>query len=1450
MLKLLRHRAKKLHSLFSISLILFQNIAPLFFLVPIAKAQTTINQVSLVMDQAEHQLVLSGQASEATKYTIVYDDDDDTTPTDAVTGKTNLVDQKFSEKLFVGTCSTESTCIKEGIKKGTLSFENTDYNASFSIKDGQLWLNHNHKETISYVELGKTYIAPQNDQVKITFTKLPAQPGNLSIEEIVLSDEQVKSLGALSNIAYDITSNMENGSFAYDLVLPTPRDNYQDVEIMYAESLNELSQAKTVKKISTDENSILVEDLNHFTIFVVVQPFELATSFVDVFADDSKWFFYNDENDTIDNSLGSFVNGPATAPYGSGSIQISVSGTQRRNIATYQFAGTPLSEITELGFSTYNPSVGNGGSNQRSAYLHFNVDFNGSDSWQGRLVFLPPTGQVQQNTWQTWDAIQGGSALWKYSGSTWPVTGEAGSIAKTWSQILSDYPNVRIRVSDPWLGLRVGEPYNDGYTENIDGFIFGTSSGTNIYNFEPDVYGPTAPTITAPTENQYFNTTPILNQWTVPTDGSGINHYQIEYDYDDGHSFSGGPYRESTTNSRNHLPALSEQGGVSFRVRAFDNLGNAGAWSDWRHYFYDATPPAKPTPASPADGALVTGNPQQKWNSVSGTHHYEYESYADAGLNSLIYQTTTTGTSRTVGGNQTITIWWRVRAVDAAGNKSPWSDAWQLKIDNTKPSVPTQTLPANGAIINTNNFDFDWDDSSDTNLPLTYEFQSSLNPTQVGGVLTTGLWKSNVLPTSMIHSSGAPDGIWYWQVRAIDGAGNISNWSPIWTVELDHGQPTADIVFPTPGPSAKSFQVVFSEKVNPSDATNPANYYLSNWPGAGGSGDLAGDATITYDEVTKTATVTFVHANWYVSPEQLWGVQNIHDLAGNLQAVNPYQEHSTPMTDPVTTDSLTDSNWRNSSATVNLTCTDINGSGCKTTYYTTNGSEPTTASTTGNSFVLSTDGIYTIKYFSTDKAGNEESVKTAVNQVKIDTIAPTSVITSYGLTNGGTVETDTFTGLIEGTAADDASDIDKVWLSVAHLGFGEDQSETKYWDATNSAWVSTPSMFDANGTNTWSYQLTNLPEGFYTIDSHGVDNAGNVENTYQIKIVYDKTLPEVSLAISPTLPDGDNGWYRYTMPTISLSANDNYNVDKIEYQWNSTSGTWQTYSSPINPPGEGQNILYYRAVDQIGNTSGLGIKEVKYDATSPTGFPLNLKVENVTANTADASWEAPKPSDDVSHYRLSWQHEGGDSNGVETGADDFKHQLTGLYNGVWTLSVKAMDSAGNFSEAKVDFRVGPGPATSTTITTSSSSGNVLGTTTTADLGSANSISAEDGDAEGAEAATEEKIAGGTTAPTQNGEVLGETSSCSGWIYYLPLIFLVGQLVLILGIEFAQKGAGGNKLIVIVFATALTAILYSLVNKPECYGEGVGLATVDRWFVLLAAVTGLAGRVVGKTFFEE
>ena len=92
--------------------------------------------------------------------------------------------------------------------------------------------------------------------------------------------------------------------------------------------------------------------------------------------------------------------------------------------------------------------------------------------------------------------------------------------------------------------------------------------------------------------------------------------------------------------------------------------------------------------------------------------------------------------------------------------------------------------------------------------------------------------------------------------------------------------------------------------------------------------------------------------------------------------------------------------------TVTLSASDTGGSGVDETYYTTDGSAPSTSSPIYNSSskpVLTSDG-QTIKYFSTDKAGNEESAHSAT--AHIDNAAPSSGATSAQLDNTGTIAVD------------------------------------------------------------------------------------------------------------------------------------------------------------------------------------------------------------------------------------------------------------------------------------------------------------------------------------------------------------------------------------------------------------------------------------------------------------
>lgn len=208
---------------------------------------------------------------------------------------------------------------------------------------------------------------------------------------------------------------------------------------------------------------------------VQVRQSDLAQDAAGILANPTSWFFYNDASDTVMTTnqftgtagANEIVTGPVStdAAY----MKLGTETDPRYNIATYQFKDVKLSTLSSLGYRVYDATA-----DSDTPFLNFNIDFNNSDTWQKRLVYVPtglPTG-----TWTNVDAIQGGTALWTYSGAFWPAGGSEtgttpGTTAKTWSSIVADYPNAETRSTDSWLGVRVGQPgpaAAEGYVDWVE----------------------------------------------------------------------------------------------------------------------------------------------------------------------------------------------------------------------------------------------------------------------------------------------------------------------------------------------------------------------------------------------------------------------------------------------------------------------------------------------------------------------------------------------------------------------------------------------------------------------------------------------------------------------------------------------------------------------------------------------------------------------------------------------------------------------------------------------------------------------------------------------------------------------------------------------------------------------------------------------------------------------
>lgn len=239
---------------------------------------------SITYNDSSHQLNISKNVTDETNYQLFYKTN---TKIDSIAGS------KLPSFFYIGTCSG-SDCLSQNFESAILkikidsgfyyyyfTLKNNETNivkqgdsTQFDLTDEENNLLENKKIsdwTFENVELNKEYTAPQNSGVKLTFTKLPSISGNIKIEEITLTPEQIKQTGSLSDKAYDITSDMVDGTFSYNLSLPIPESSKgKGVSVKFAEELSSINTAKNIENsVSNTDTSVSVKSLDHFTIFVV-----------------------------------------------------------------------------------------------------------------------------------------------------------------------------------------------------------------------------------------------------------------------------------------------------------------------------------------------------------------------------------------------------------------------------------------------------------------------------------------------------------------------------------------------------------------------------------------------------------------------------------------------------------------------------------------------------------------------------------------------------------------------------------------------------------------------------------------------------------------------------------------------------------------------------------------------------------------------------------------------------------------------------------------------------------------------------------------------------------------------------------------------------------------------------------------------------------------------------
>ena len=173
--------------------------------------------------------------------------------------------------------------------------------------------------------------------------------------------------------------------------------------------------------------------------------------------------------------IGSFVNGPATPPLGTGSLQLqTTSGSDKVWLFNYDHVGTRLADIANIGYSTYRQA----GQDQQVAAMNLEIDYNGPNVAGGftTLVFEPvyntSQGGVVDGQWQSWTGT--GSGVW------WSTRDIPGVCSRNcfvpWNDIVAANPDATILGG---VGINQGSG-NPSLVSNVDAFTFDTTT----YDFE------------------------------------------------------------------------------------------------------------------------------------------------------------------------------------------------------------------------------------------------------------------------------------------------------------------------------------------------------------------------------------------------------------------------------------------------------------------------------------------------------------------------------------------------------------------------------------------------------------------------------------------------------------------------------------------------------------------------------------------------------------------------------------------------------------------------------------------------------------------------------------------------------------------------------------------------------------------------------------------------------
>jgi hypothetical protein len=263
----------------------------------------------------------------------------------------------------------------------------------------------------------------------------------------------------------------------------------------------------------------------------------------------------------------------------------------------------------------------------------------------------------------------------------------------------------------------------------------------------------------------------------------------------------------------------------------------------------------------------------------------------------------------------------------------------------------------------------------------------------------------------------------------------------------------------------------------------------------------------------------------------------------------------------------------NSSTTLDFTVT--TSSPWASTHYSLDGG-PSVNYTSSGTFTIAVEGQYNLTYYSVDSPGNMEQTRSQT--IIVDNSPPETLLNIFGrvYTSAGT------TWVRSNTA------ISPIYLNWTRddeptLAVGRNMTLYRVFNVVWGAWT------DFIPGNPIDLGAT---DGLREIEWYSVDLLGNTEAVDMVTVFVDDTPPPTLIVLGDPSFERDGTLFIERTSDITLSATDaGCGLNTIQYRLDDNLA-WSQYAGPFTIAKFGKHTIYYRSVDNLGNTESEHEQEV------------------------------------------------------------------------------------------------------------------------------------------------------------------------------------------------------------------------------------------------------------------